>query len=268
MTIFDNLGTRKLVLGLIHLVPLPGTPLYEEGNLEIALEKAIKDAQALHRGGADGCLVQTVDRIYPSGDDADYARVSAMAVITHEVRKATSPDFLVGAQIMWNAITPSLGVAKATGAQFTRCTALTGTTVSPFGLVNADPHKVGMYRRQIGAQDIAMVAEIHGYHFKGLGGDEMPLPMKARMAMNAGANAVEIMDPDEEANNRMVHDIKAAFPNIPVILGGKTDLENVTRRMKEANGAFVGSVFEKGQWGRNVDENVVKDYVALVRSIE
>ncbi|MBN2044344.1 MAG: hypothetical protein JW757_04920 [Anaerolineales bacterium] len=268
MSIFSNLGNQKLVLGLIHLIPLPGTPLYKEGDLEIALDKAIKDAQALYRGGADGCLVQTVDRIYPSGDDADYARVSSMAIITHEVRKATSPDFLVGAQIMWNCITPSLGVAKATGAQFTRCTALTGTTVSPFGLIDANPHKVGMYRRQIGAQDIAMIAEIHGYHFKGLGGDDIPLPMRARMAINAGADAVEIMDADEETNNRMVHDIKKVFPDIPVILGGKTDLENVTRRMKEANGALVGSVFEKGQWGRNVNEEIVKEYVALVRSIE
>ncbi len=268
MSVFKNWGKKKLVLGLIHLVPLPGTPLFEEGNLEVALEKAMKDSQALYRGGADGCLVQTVDRIYPSGDDADYARVSAMAVITHEVRKATSPDFLVGAQIMWNCITPSLAVAKVTGAQFTRCTALTGTTVSPFGLINADPHKVGMYRRQIGAQDIAMVAEIHGYHFKGLGSDNMPLPMKARMAVSAGADAVEIMDADEETNNRMVHDIKTAFPDIPVILGGKTDLENVTRRLKEADGAFVGSVFEKGQWGRSIDENIVKEYVDLVRSIE
>ena len=265
---FKNLGNRKLVIGLIHLIPLPGTPLYEEGNFEIALDKAIKDAQALHQGGADGCLVQTVDRIYPSGDDADYARVSAMAVITHEVRKATSPDFLVGAQIMWNCITPSLGVAKATGAQFTRATALTGTTTSPFGLIDANPHKVGIYRRQIGAQDIAIVAEIHGYHFKGFGTEEMPLPMKARMAINAGGDAVEIMDADEEANNRMVHDIKTAFPNIPVILGGKTDLENVTRRMKEANGAFVGSVFEKGQWGKSIDPQIVKEYVGLVRSIE
>jgi membrane complex biogenesis BtpA family protein len=261
-------GKKKLVLGLIHLVPLPGTPLYEEGNFELALEKALKDSQALKSGGADGCLVQTVDRIYPSGDDADYARVSAMAVITHEVKKATGPEFLVGAQIMWNCITPSLAVAKVTGAQFTRATALTGTTVSPFGLINADPYKVGMYRRQIGAQEIAIVAEIHGYHFKGLSGDDLPLPMKARMAINAGANAVEIMDADEETNNRMVHDIKAAFPNIPVILGGKTDLENVTRRLKEADGAFVGSVFEKGQWGRNIDESIVKEYVALVRSIK
>ncbi|MGD8458454.1 MAG: BtpA/SgcQ family protein [Anaerolineales bacterium] len=263
-----KLGKKKLVLGLIHLLPLPGTPLYKEGDFEVTLEKALKDSHALVRGGADGCLVQTVDRIYPSGDDADYARVSAMAVITHEVKKTTGDDFFVGTQIMWNCITPSLAVAKVTGAQFTRATALTGTTVSPFGLVNADPHKVGMYRRQIGAQDIAIVAEIHGYHYKGFGGNDLPLPMRARMAMNAGANAVEIMDADEEINNQMVHDIKAAFPNIPIILGGKTDLENVTRRMKEADGAFVGSVFEKGEWGRNIDESIVKEFVALVRSIK
>ena len=32
-TIFDNLDGKKLVIGLVHLPPLPGTPLYEEGNL-------------------------------------------------------------------------------------------------------------------------------------------------------------------------------------------------------------------------------------------
>lgn len=267
MSIISYLGKKKLVIGLIHLKPLPGTPLYEEGNFEESLEKALADAKALHSGGADGCLVQTVDRIYPSGDDADYARVSAMAVITHEVKKATGQDFLVGAQIMWNCITPSLAVAKVCGASFTRCTALIGTTTSPFGLINANPHMVQQYRRQIGAQDIAMIAEIEGYHFHWLGGD-VPVPARARMAMMAGANAVEVMHADEEVNNRMVHDIKAAFPDVPVILGGKTNLENVRRRMKEADGAFVGSVFENNQWGRNVDENIVRDYVEIVRSME
>ena len=70
------------------------------------MEKAIKDATALYEGGADGCLVQTVDKIYPSGNDTDYARVAAMAVISHEVKKITSPEFHLGVQLMWNC--PSL----------------------------------------------------------------------------------------------------------------------------------------------------------------
>lgn len=267
MSIFSNLGKKKLVFGLIHLKPLPGTPLFEEGNLEISLDKAIKDAQALLKGGADGCLVQTVDRIYPSGDDTDYARLAAMAVITHEVRKATGPEFHVGAQMMWNCITPSLAVAKVCGASFTRCTAMVGTTSSAYGVFNANPEKVQSYRMKIGAKDIAMIAEIQGYHFQWLNND-MPIEAKARMAMNVGADAVEVLDADEEINNKMVHDIKAFNPNIPVVLGGQTNLENCARRMKEANAVLVGSCFENGKWGGFIDANTVAEYVGIIRSLE
>jgi membrane complex biogenesis BtpA family protein len=267
MDIFKNLGNKKIIIGLIHLKPLPGTPYYKEDSFEEILEKALADAKALYRGGADGCLIQTVDRIYPAGDDADYARVSAMSVITHEVRKATSPEFHVGVQIMWNCISPSLAVAKVCGAVFTRATALAGTTTSPFGIVNANPLKIANYRKLIGADSVAIIAEISGYHNKGFG-DDQPIPMKARMAMNVGANAVEIMANDEETNNRLVHDIKKALPHVPVILGGGTDIENVKRRLKEANGALVGSCFENKNWGGNVDESIVSEYMAIVRSME
>jgi predicted TIM-barrel enzyme len=53
-----------------------------------------------------------------------------------------------------------------------------------------------------------------------------------------------------------------------VVLGGGTDLTNVTRRMKEADMALVGSCFENGKWGGNIDTGIVKEYVGLVRSIK
>ena len=96
----------------------------------------------------------------------------------------------------------------------------------------------------------------------------MPVAQKARMAMNVGADAIEVMHDDEELNNKLVHDIKVAAPNTPVILGGKTDLENVTRRLKEANGALVGSCFENKNWGGNIDENIVREYMGKVRAME
>jgi membrane complex biogenesis BtpA family protein len=267
MSIFAELGKKKMVIGLIHLKPLPGTPLFKEGNLEASLEKAIHDAQALSEGGADGCLVQTVDKIYPSGDDADYARVAAMAVITREVRKATPPSFLVGAQIMWNCNSPTLAVAKVAGASFIRSAGLIGTTVSPFGLIDANPLKVQEYRKYIEAQNISIIAEIEGYHYHWLGGEDISIVDKARMAMMAGADAVEVLARDEELNNKMVHDIKKAMPKVPVILGGGTCLENVSRRLKEADGVFVGSCFENKNWGGNVDKDIVKEYMQIVRKM-
>ena len=107
---FNTLGQKKVIIGLIHLLPLPGTPFYEVGNEQKALDKAVADATALYEGGADGCLVQTVDRIYPVGEDVDFARLAAMATIVRSVADATGPEFQIGVQILWNALRASLAV--------------------------------------------------------------------------------------------------------------------------------------------------------------
>lgn len=258
---------KKLIFGLIHLLPMPGTPFYKDGDLEKSVEKAIADAKALEEGGASGCLIQTVDRIYPTGDDTDYARVATMARIATEVKKVVKPDFKVGVQIMWNCITPSLAVCKAIGADFTRCTCLVGSTQSMFGgTVNADPLKIMEYRKKIEAENIDMIAEIAGYHFSN-GYDKDTLLSLVRMAMNVGANAVEIMHKDLEINNRMEADIRSAFPDVPIILGGGTDVQSAKDRLRNADGALVGSCFENGKWGQGVDANTVKAYMAEVNSL-
>jgi membrane complex biogenesis BtpA family protein len=244
MRVFDHLGKKKVVIGLVHLKPLPGTPYYEEGFLEQALDKALRDSRALYTGGADGCLIQTVERTYPVDDEVDYARLSAMAKIVHEVSQASPPEFQIGVQIMANALKASLAVAKVCGGSFIRCMALVGETETAWGLVQAAPHDFLQYRSRIQARDIKLIAEVDGMHFRWKGGK--PTAEAANMAYRMGADAVEVAHQDEETNARMVHDIKTANPNIAVILGGHTNHENVLRRMAEADGAFVGSASKKG----------------------
>lgn len=267
--LYDNAkNMKKMAIGLIHLLPLPGTPLYKEGNLELSIDKALKDTKALIDGGAHGCLIQSVDKIYPSGDDTDYARLAGITVITQEVKKLVgTSNFKVGVQLMWNCITPSLAVAKVCKADFTRATAMVGTTTSPFGTIEANPLKTQAYRKYIDAFNISMIAEISGYHFKSDDNNKNLLNL-AHSALTVGANALEVLHPDEEINNKMVHDLKKAYPLVPIVLGGKTDLENVTRRMKEADIALVGSCFENGDWGGNIDVNIVKEYVEKLNSIQ
>lgn len=257
---------KKLVFGLIHLLPMPGTPYYNEGDFERSIEKAVRDAKALENGGASGCLVQTVDKIYPTGDDTDYVRVSCMAVIANEVRRAVGKDFKIGAQIMWNCITPSLAVCKAISADYTRCTALVGSTSTPFGVMNADPLKVYEYRRKIGAENVDMIAEIAGYHFSN-GYDRDTLVGLVAKAKMVGANAVEIMHKDEKINNQMETDIRNAYPDMPIILGGGTSVESAASRLRNADGALVGSCFEAGNWGAGINEAIVEAYMKEVERI-
>ncbi|WP_306475362.1 BtpA/SgcQ family protein, partial [Fredinandcohnia onubensis] len=57
-TSFTNIfGVEKPVLGMVHLGPLPGSPLYE-GNIDQVLEAAIRDAKSLEKGGASSVMVE------------------------------------------------------------------------------------------------------------------------------------------------------------------------------------------------------------------
>lgn len=264
---FKNLGNKKIIIGLVHLPPMPGTPQYQHGNLEAMTKKAIEDCLALKANGADGGLIQTVDNVYPTGDDTDYARVAALSMVAARVRDVVGPDFKIGVQLMWNCITPSLAVAKATGADFTRCTALVGSTESPFGgRIDADPLKIMDYRKKIEAGNVAMLAEVSGYHFKGEY-DPKNIQNLASMAMRVGADAVEVVSRDFEMNERLVKDIKALGP-IPVILGGGTDVDNCKQRLRYADGALVGTAFQGGKWGGPIIGSIVAAYMKNVRELE
>lgn len=262
---FDTLGKKKVVIGMVHLLPLPGTPFYQEGNMGRALEKAVADATALYQGGADGCLIQTVDRVYPAEDDADYARVAAMATILKAVSDATGPEFQIGIQIMLNALKASVAVAKVGDGSFVRCTALVGATLSASGMVEANPLDVLTYRARLGANHIKLIAEVNSMHFRWLG--ERPTAEVARTAARVGADAVEVAHPDEAVNARLVREVKQALPRLPVILGGHTNHENVARRLAEADGVFVGTCLKGEGWDGRVDVERVRAYVEIVAGL-
>ena len=260
---FDKLGKKKVVIGMVHLLPLPGTPFYAEGNMEQSLDKAVADARALDEGGADGCLIQTVDRIYPPGEDQDYARVAAVAAITQAVAAATRPEFQIGVQIMVNALKASLAVVKVCGGSFIRCTALVGATLTPSGMVEAQPLDFLNYRAHLRAESVDLIAEVQSRHFSWMGGDRS-VPEVARLAARAGATAVEVSHTDEDACANLVREIKQAMPDMPVILGGYTNHENAARRLAEADGAFVGACLQAEGWGGRIDLERVRDYVNIV----
>ena len=48
-TCFSDLNGKKLVIGLVHLLPMAGTPLYEEGNIDKMIRKAVEDCKTLDR---------------------------------------------------------------------------------------------------------------------------------------------------------------------------------------------------------------------------
>jgi membrane complex biogenesis BtpA family protein len=264
---FDVLGKRKCVLGMVHLQPLPGTPFHVPGSLPAILAQAVESARSLEQGGADGCLVQTVDRVYPRGEERDPARIAALALIVNAVAAATGEDFQVGVQMMSNALTASLAIAKVAGGSFIRATALVGATLGPSGVIQADPLEVMAYRREIDATSLRVIAEVDTMHFSWLGGAK-PTADVAAAAARAGADAVAVSHPDETTARAMVAAIKQTLPGMAVILAGGTTHANAARMLSEADGAFVGSCLEREGWGGQIDVDLVAAYVERVRDLD
>lgn len=265
MNIFNGSGKKKVIIGMVHLGPLPGTPFYEEGSYATVKERAIADGMALYRGGASGCLVQTIDQVYSTADEADPARIAGVANIVHEIARSTGPDFKIGVQILRNAIQASLAVAKVSGGSFVRCGALVGATMTGDGLMDSNPLAVMRYRRQLNAKDIKMIAEVHSMHFKALDGTA-PVEV-ARDAVRVGADAVSLGDPDERVTLDMIRDIRRALPDTPIFLAGYTNHDNAARLLPAVDGAFVGTCLEKSGWGSAIDEDRVRAYMDIVSGL-
>lgn len=258
---------RRLVIGMVHLEPLPGTPFHEEGSLDATRRRAVDSALALRNAGADGCLVQTADRTYDASGACDPARIAAMALVVEAVVRATgSADFSVGAQMMRNAAQASLAVAKVGGARYVRVDALVGATMSASGLLQSDAHGTAEYRRKIAAQGVGIVADIHSMQFR-WHGSERPVGEIANLALQAGADALALGAPAVDQTQSLIRAVRAAAPSAAIWLAGYTTHDNVQAMMIEADGAFVGSCLERGGWGGRIDEQRAADFVRLVRAL-
>ncbi|MEU9123217.1 BtpA/SgcQ family protein [Streptomyces sp. NPDC048506] len=258
---------HKTVLGMIHLPPLPGTPYHEPGSFPRLLDEAVAAAGLLHGCGADGCLVQTVDRVYGAADSADPARTVAMGLVVRAIADAMGARFPVGVQLMRNAVSPSLAVARVAGGSFVRAGALVGATLTASGLIEADPLGVAEYRTRIDALDIKIIADVHSMHYSWLGGQKPP-DQVAAAARQAGADAVALCHRDEYKVIEMIRATRRAAPGVPVILAGYTDHHNAARLLAVADGAFVGSCLKSADGGAGLDKDKVRRYLDVVRGLE
>ncbi|MEH0971297.1 BtpA/SgcQ family protein [Micromonospora sp. CPCC 205546] len=256
---------RKTIIGMVHLAPLPGTPFHRNGSLPEIVSRAVAAARALDEGGADGCLVQTADRVYTTRDASDPARVAAMSLVVQAVVEATRDGFDVGVHMLRNDLTASLAVAQVAGGTFIRAGAFIGRTETVHGLVEPDPVAALEYRAKIGAESVAIIADVHSMHFRAID-QAKSVGEVAKNARLSGAAAVAVGAPDPAATLRLLADVRTVDPAARVFLAGYTNHDNVAALIREADGAYVGGCLERGSGV--VDVELVKRFIHTVRSVE
>lgn len=111
------------LVGMVHLLPLPGSPGYS-GSMKEIVETAVADAATLTRAGFPALMIENFGDVPFFGETVPPETVSAMTLAVDAI--ANQVDVPFGVNVLRNDVMSGLGIAAATGARFVRVNVLTG----------------------------------------------------------------------------------------------------------------------------------------------
>ena len=151
-------GTDKPLIGVIHLLPLPGSPRWD-GRIDSICERAEQEAIALTTGGADGIIIENFFDAPYKKEHLDAVTISAFTLAVKRVMSLTNKP--IGINCLRNDGISALAIAVATQAQFIRVNVFTGTMVTDQGLIEGNAHDLLLQRQYLVAdKSIKIFADI------------------------------------------------------------------------------------------------------------
>jgi hypothetical protein len=262
---FDSIfHTPKPLIGMIHLLPLPGSPLYNGDGISEALDAAVRDAEALQKGGIDGLLIENYGDLPFKPTPSDPETVASMTAIGQEVSKHV--DLPMGVNVLRNGALAALAIAHVIRARFIRVNVFAESLLTDQGIIDACAHDLMRFRKQLGASDVSVFADVRSKHAVPL--TSRPIEESARDAAYRGmADALIVTGPHTgaEPDRDQLRRIRVSVPDRPILIGSGLTRRNAVKLLGEADGAIVGTyVKENGMVEKPVDETRV---IELVRAI-
>ena len=149
----STFGTRKPVIAMIHLAPLPGSPLYDRsGGMQKIVDDSARDIEALQDGGVDAVMFGNEgDRPYLL--KASPASLAAMAFAIGALKPLIKVPF--GVNYLWDPVA-TVALAVASGARFAR-EIFTGVYDSDMGLWQPDAATALRLRADCGRPDLTLM---------------------------------------------------------------------------------------------------------------
>ena len=257
-------GTSKPLIGMIHLLPLPGAPRYGGDGISRPLDAALRDARALQAGGFDGLLMENYGDSPFKPTPTDPETVASMTAIGREI--SGEVNLPMGVNVLRNGALAALAIAHVVRGRFIRVNVLTESLMTDQGIINACAHDLMRYRKQLGAADVQVYADVRSKHAVPI--VSRPVEESARDTAYRGmADALIVTGPHtgEEPDRDQLRRIKDSVPDRPVLIGSGLTSRNAVKLLREADGAIVGtSLKENGIIEKPIDETRVRE---LVRSI-
>ncbi|MCP4590373.1 MAG: BtpA/SgcQ family protein [bacterium] len=243
----------RTIVGMIHVRALPGTP-YHRGAAADITGVAAEEARVLADAGCDALMIENMhDRPYLNRSVGPEI-VAMMTAAGIAVRAAA--DLPLGVQILAGANREALATAQACDATFIRAEGFAFAHVADEGLMaNADAGELLRYRRRIGAEDIAIIADVKKKHSSHAITADLDLAEAAKATEFFGADGVVItgVATGQPSDPEDVRTAKSAV-RIPVAIGSGLTPDNLERYWPHADAFIIGSYFKRdGLWSNPID---------------
>lgn len=256
----NSLFSQKPIIGMVHLLPLPGTPKYAQ-DIDPIIERALREAKIYNESGVDGMIIENFnDEPFPC-QEISTEQIALMASITGQIQKESSIP--IGINVHFNDWKAEMAIAFAGKAQFIRVEVFVDTVITASGIIQPCCAEVTRYRKVLGADEkIAIWADLHPKYSRNM--IATTLEESAIMASQSLADAVivtgettGIVTPTDDI--RRVKEVM----DLPVIAGSGTNIKNVKKILSIADGAIVGSSFkQEGNVYNQVSEERVREFMA------
>ena len=256
-------GRDKALIGVVHLLPLPGAPRYDGGGVAAIYERGLADARAYVENGLDGVIVENHGDVPFAKPDAIGPEVAAhMAVITDRIRVACGCP--VGVNVLANAPIPALAVASAGGAGFIRVNQWANAYVANEGLLDGEAAAAMRYRAALRQNGIRVFADAHVKHgAHAITGDRAVEELVRDLAFfDADAVIATGQRTGHAADLGYIQAIKQAS-HLPTLVGSGVTPDNVADILAIVDGVIVASSLKQGGvWWNPVEPARVRAFAA------
>lgn len=255
---------------MIHLPALPGTPAASSAlSIEQITTAAVTEAQTLADAGFDALIIENIhDRPYLN-------RIVGPEIIASITRIGTTIRTAVkcplGVQILAGANHAALAVALAINAQFIRAEGFVFAAVADEGIMPiADAGPLLRYRRTIGAENIAIWADIKKKHSAHALTADVDLPTTARAAEFCAADALIVTGSEtgQPVDLESLATLRTALADskLPIVVGSGATPEQLPQLFQHAHAVIVGSYLKKeGHWANPLDQQRIKNFINAAR---
>ena len=245
----------KSVIGVVHVHALPGTP-HNQRPLNDIVAVAREEARQMEQAGLDAIIIENMhDRPYLLREVGPEI-VAGMTAVGLAVRETVSLP--IGVQVLAGANRHALAVAQACGAGFVRVEGFVFAHVADEGIMGrADAGELLRYRKQIGAEHVAVLADIKKKHSSHAVTADVDLAETARAAEFFGADGVIItgMATGRAADPADATAARQAV-SLPVLIGSGITADNLADYWNSAKAFIVGSYIKRdGVWSNPVDSD-------------